>query len=108
RTGFTLGLIPPTDPQPLRGGGAFTVQLLYLNQPLRGALGKALPQTAAGDAQAAQITGRTDSQGRVTLPLSHGGVWLINAVHMVPAPPQYNAEWESVWSSLTFEVARAQ
>ena len=108
RTGLTLELIPQTDPQQLRGGGAFTVQLLYLNQPLRGALVKALPQTAAGDAQVAQITGRTDSQGRVTLPLSQGGVWLINAVHMVPAPPQYNAEWESVWSSLTFEVARAQ
>lgn len=102
--GLTLELIPQTDPYQLRGGGAFTVQLLYLNQPLRGALVKALPQTAAYEAKAPQITGRTDAQGRVTLPLSHGGVWLINAVHMVKAPPQLNADWESVWSSLTFEL----
>lgn len=108
RTGLTLELVPKTDPQQLRGGGAFTLQLLYLNQPLRDALVKALPQTAAGETKTAQITGRTDEQGRVTLPLSQGGVWLINTVHMVPAPPQYNADWESVWSSLTFEVARAQ
>jgi uncharacterized GH25 family protein len=107
-TGLTLELIPQTDPQQLRGGGSFTVQLLYLNQPLRGALVKALAQTAADEAKAAQITGRTDAQGRVSLPLSHGGVWLINAVHMVKAPSQLNADWESVWSSLTFELARVQ
>lgn len=110
-TGLTLELIPQTDPQQLRGGGAFTVQLLYLNKPLRGALVKALPQMVVGAAdpsKAAQITGRTDDQGRVTLPLSHGGVWLINAVHMVAAAPQLNADWESVWSSLTFDVPQPQ
>jgi uncharacterized GH25 family protein len=103
-TGLMLELIPQTDPQQLRGGGAFTVQLLYLNQPLRGALVRALPQTAIDGVSAAQITGRTDDQGRVTLPLSKGGVWLLNAVHMVVAAPQLNADWESVWSSLTFEL----
>jgi uncharacterized GH25 family protein len=104
-TGLSLELIPQTDPQQLRGGGPFTVQLLYLNRPLRGALVKALPKTAAGEGKAAPIAGRTDEQGRVSLPLPHGGVWLINAVHMVAAAPQLNADWESLWSSLTFEVA---
>ena len=103
-TGLTLELIPQTDPQQLRAGGVFTVQLLYLNKPLRGALVKALPQTAQGELSTLQITGRSDAQGRVTLPLSRGGVWLINAVHMVKAAPQLNADWESVWSSLTFEL----
>ena len=110
--GLTLELIPQTDPQQLRGGGAFTVRLLYLNKPLQGALVKALPQMAmdanttanASAAAAAQITGRTDAKGRVTLPLTHAGVWLINAVHMVKAPAEFDADWESVWSSLTFEV----
>ena len=121
-TGLTLELLPQSDPQQLRGGGMFTVQLLYLNKPLRGALVKALPQTQADQTSStaatpatplattpattpsAQIAGRTDAQGRVTLPLSHGGVWLINAVHMVAAPPQLDADWESVWSSLVMEV----
>jgi uncharacterized GH25 family protein len=103
-TGLTLELIPQTDPQQLRGGGAFNVQLLYLNKPLRGALVRALPQTAVEGVSPAQISGRTDAQGRVTLPLPQGGVWLLNAVHMVAAAPQLNADWESVWSSLTFEI----
>ncbi len=104
-TGLALELIPQTDPQQLRGGGAFTVQLLYLNKPLQGALVKALPQTSTGGVSAAQVAGRTDDQGRVSLLLPHGGVWLINAVHMVAAAPQLNADWESLWSSLTFELA---
>ena len=103
-TGLTLELIPQTDPQQLRGGGAFTVQLLYLNKPLQGVLVKALPQLTANEATTQQITARTDAQGRVSLPLSRGGVWLINAVHMVKAPAHLNADWESVWSSLTLEL----
>ena len=108
KTGLTLELIPQTDPRQLRGGGNFKVQLLYLGKPLRGALVKALPQTALAkvgtETAPSLITGRTDSQGYVTLPLSHGGVWLINAVHMVPAAPQLEADWESIWSSMTFAV----
>ena len=106
-TGLTLELIPQTDPQQLRGGGAFTLQLLYLNKPLRGALVKALPQSLVNATATAQITARTDAQGRVSLPLSQGGVWLINAVHMVKAPANFDADWESVWSSLTLQLPPA-
>ena len=106
KTNLTLELIPQTDPRQLRGGGSFKVQLLYLNKPLQGALVKALPQTALAkvgtETAPLLIAGRTDSQGYVTLTLSHGGVWLINAVHMVAAAPRLNADWESIWSSLTF------
>jgi hypothetical protein len=30
-------------------------------------------------------------------------MWLIKAVHMIPAPAGTNAEWQSYWASLTFE-----
>ena len=33
-------------------------------------------------------------------------VWLINAVHMVDAPAGSGARWESLWSSLVFELGR--
>jgi hypothetical protein len=36
--------------------------------------------------------------------LRPGGMWLIKAVHMVPAPAGANAEWASFWASLTFEL----
>ena len=36
-----------------------------------------------------------------------GGVWMIKAVHMVPAPAGSNVEWASFWASLTFEAPAA-
>jgi len=36
--------------------------------------------------------------------LDRPGLWLIKAVHMVPAPEGSGAEWESLWASLTFEL----
>ena len=45
---------------------------------------------------------RSDTDGRVRLPLQRAGRWLVKAVHMVPAPAGANAEWASYWASLTF------
>ena len=39
-----------------------------------------------------------------TFDLTPPGVWLVKAVHMVPAPAASGADWESLWASLTFEV----
>jgi hypothetical protein len=33
-------------------------------------------------------------------------VWLVKAVHMVPAPAGSGADWESIWASLTFKASR--
>ena len=50
---------------------------------------------------------RTGKDGRVRFRLPRGGMWLIKAVHMIPAPPASNADWESLWASLTFELPAA-
>jgi uncharacterized GH25 family protein len=47
---------------------------------------------------------RSDAKGRVTFKLPKRGVWLIKSVQMIPAPPASNADWESLWASLTFEL----
>ena len=33
-----------------------------------------------------------------------GGLWLVKAVHMIPAPAGTGAQWTSFWASLTFEL----
>jgi len=55
---------------------------------------------------ASVMTKWSDSQGRVTLRLPRGGVWLATAVHLLPAPDR-GAEWESLWASLSFELPAA-
>ena len=99
--GFRLELIPDTGPKKLTpAGGALKVRLLYEGKPLAGALVFALNR----DEPEKRLSARTDGAGRVRFDLPRAGVWLVKAVHMVPAPAESGAEWESLWASLTFEV----
>jgi uncharacterized GH25 family protein len=97
--GLTLELVPERHPASLPADGRMPLRLLYHGAPLQGALVVALSQANKPSRQA-----RSDRNGRVTFALD-SGVWMIKAVHMVPAPANSGAEWESVWSSLTFKVS---
>jgi uncharacterized GH25 family protein len=100
--GLTLELVPEKDPSSLPPGGDLPVRLLYRGKPLAGALVAALPR----DQPAAKVAARTDAAGRARLRLDRPGVWLVKAVHMIPAPAGTGADWESFWASLTFETRR--
>lgn len=94
--GYRFEIIPETNPcaaTPLR------VRLMFEGKPLAGALVTALHRDDAG----ARLRVRSDKDGRVTLNLPKNGVWLIKSVQLVPAPAGTNADWESLWASLTFE-----
>ncbi len=75
-------------------------RLLLEGRPLAGALVTAArPGTADAD-----LASRTDAEGRVRFRLPSDGQWRIAAVHMDRAPRGVDAEWESRWASLTFEL----
>ncbi len=97
--GQRLELVAEKNPYTLAGGGELPVRLLYEGKPLAGALVMAL-QRGRPD----KIAARSDSKGRVTLKLDRPGFWLIKAVHMIPAPADVGADWESLWASLTFAL----
>ena len=98
--GLTLELIPEADPYTLSPGDRLTVRLLYNDRPLAGALVMALDQADAKSPQ--QV--RSNALGRATFVLPRAGAWLIKAVHMIPAPRDAAADWESFWASLTFSL----
>jgi uncharacterized GH25 family protein len=100
RLGFTLELVAERNPYTLRAGDDLPVSLTYEGRPLQGALVVAMNRRNA----AAKLSARTDRQGHVTFKLPQEGIWLIKAVHMIPAPSGANAEWASFWASLTFEL----
>jgi uncharacterized GH25 family protein len=98
--GLTLELVPEADPYTLAPGDRLTVRLLYQGEPLAGALVMALDAVDADKPQ--QI--RSDALGRATFTLPRSGSWLVKAVHMIRAPRDAGADWESFWASLTFSV----
>jgi uncharacterized GH25 family protein len=96
--GLTLELLPEGDL--LRAGETIRFRLLYDGKPLSGALVKAI----AREDPETTLSARTEANGRAALRLGRKGVWLVKAVHMVAAPPETGADWESFWASLTFEL----
>jgi uncharacterized GH25 family protein len=98
-----LELVAEKNPYALASGGDLPVRLLYEGKPLAGALVMAL-QRGRPAGLPARLTARTDSRGRAVLKLDRPGFWLIKAVHMIPAPADAGADWESFWASLTFAL----
>jgi len=98
--GFPLELVAEQNPYAIRAGQDLPVRLTYESRPLAGALVVAMNRLNPSE----KLTARTDTDGRVRFRLRPGGMWLIKAVHMVPAPAGTKADWASFWASLTFEL----
>ncbi len=98
--GLPLELTPQRNPYSLRPGGELTVRLTHRDKPLAGAKVFAMRQSAADAAQSAT----SDADGRVTFKLDQPGVWMVKCVHMFRAPADADADWESLWASLIFEL----
>ena len=98
--GLTLELVADRNPYILAPGQPFPVTLLYNGVPQPDALVIAINRDDPG----ARISARSNAQGRVNFTLTRGGVWLIKAVHMIATPPGSEADWQSFWASLTFEL----
>ena len=98
--GFTLELVAERNPYAIAPGQDLPIRLTYENRPLAGALVVAINRLNPAE----KVTARTDAVGRVRLTLKQTGMWLVKAVHMVPAPAGANADWQSYWASLTFEL----
>jgi len=97
--GLTLELVPQNFARVVSNGEPFRVQLLFQGKPLAGALVKAFPKSGG-----TIFKTRTDGTGLAVLPHLTGGIWLLNAVHMVRADTRLDADWESIWSSLTLRL----
>lgn len=99
--GYTLEILPEANPYGLSPGDILSLRVIYRNEPIEGILVQGFTASAPAD----KVTGRTDANGRVALPLERAGLWLLKAVHMIETPADVEgAEWESFWASLTFRL----
>jgi len=101
--GLTLEFVLEADPV-TANGKPLPLRLLTNGRPLAGALVVAYKKDAGASSPGSEaLRARTDNNGRVVVPMTDG-VWLIKAVQMERAAAGSGADWESVWTSLTFMV----
>lgn len=101
--GLPLEIIAEFDPYASDPPDEIRVRVLFRGEPVERAYVSAASRLAPKDAQHA----RTDGDGRVTFRITDAGPWLVDCTHMIAAPNDANADYESFWASLTFAVAHA-
>jgi uncharacterized GH25 family protein len=100
RLGITLEIVPEKDPALLKIGDELTLRVFFKDQPLAGALVGFMPKSAPES----DVRMRSDADGRVTFKVTTAGAQQARVCWMVAAPKDSGADWQSTWSSLTFEV----
>jgi uncharacterized GH25 family protein len=105
RLGLTLELVPQADP--VRApGGRLPVRLVHDGAPLAEALVVGYRKNDKESPAEEAFRARTDADGLVTVPTAPG-LWLLKAVHMQRAAAGSEADWDSVWTALTFAIPPA-
>ncbi|MBL8241900.1 MAG: DUF4198 domain-containing protein [Bryobacterales bacterium] len=101
-TGLTIEFIPQADPFSLRPGQSLPVVVLFRGKP---AANIAVESAWLEQGKAVLATiGRTDTLGRITIPLKATGPHRLHAIVMERCADPQAADWESFWASLTFEI----
>lgn len=97
--GHTLEIVPEANPYALDEGEALPVRVLFRGAPLEGAT---IDITVLGAGAAPYDTKVTDADGRARFALSGGKAYKLNVVWGVPNADARRAEFETIFSSLTF------
>jgi len=98
--GLPIEIVPKINPYKLRKGDGLEVLVLFQGKPLPNAE-IAWSYPGRGEEFAGSI--KTNEEGQAFIPLIKAGPYVIRLTHMewVKKPTH---EWESFWTSLTFEV----
>lgn len=102
--GQTIELIPLDNPCDRRVGDTLRVRLLFQGKPLVNALIASTYKGFTEKPDTYSQSSHTNQEGVVTIRLTHSGPWLIRTVHMLPLKDSKDADWESWWTSMTFDV----
>lgn len=99
--GLAFEFVPEANPYRLRPGARLPVRLLLGGEPAADAPVEA---SQGGEAHAA---GRTDSAGRIAIPIAAAGTWRLRAT-LRRRSPDPGADWETFTTTLVFAVGEGE
>ncbi len=99
KTGFDLQILPQQNPLLVTPGSLLTFQIWFQGKPLPGALVRHWHRTASGEVNLTfQIS---DRKGKLRFQVPEGEQ-MLSLVHMMPHSKPAEADWQSIWGSLTW------
>ncbi|MBT8493005.1 MAG: DUF4198 domain-containing protein [Deltaproteobacteria bacterium] len=102
RVGLPFELTALDDPFAAKAGTRVRFALTLDGKPHAGALVELM---SLGDMEVAAAA-TSSSKGIVALKIPKAGRWVVATTHMRRAPAGVKGDWESLWATLTFELAR--
>jgi uncharacterized GH25 family protein len=97
--GLPLEIVPDANPYDIPQAANLPVHIIYAGRPLAGALVKLT--NLEHDAAPFEVH-LTDQDGRTSFTMPHSGTWLLNVIWTKVLPSSDEADFETVFSSLSF------
>lgn len=97
-----LEIIPERSTCGLKAGDSLIVRVLFNGKPFAGAHLAAGYEGPTGHNYPVNVL--TDAQGRATVKLDRAGGWYVRTHCILPTAGDPEADWQSAFSTLTFEV----
>jgi hypothetical protein len=101
--GYGAEIVPIENPYSLARGGTLSARIVVDGKPVRNQYVLFGGSTLNG-AGIAQRSTRSDSAGIVRIPLTNQGTWYVKFIHMSRLTGDREADYESKWATLTFQV----
>ena len=101
--GYPAEIVPLANPYTLRPGARLRVRTLVDGKPVANQFVLFGGRTPAGG-RIPQRSVRTNAEGVAAIPLARSGTWYVKFIHMARLEGDSEADYESKWATLTFEV----
>lgn len=100
--GLAIEFIPMLNPYEIRPGFTLPVQVWFRGKPAEGLTIEA--SNLSNGEVTRTVVGKTDASGQVLVPVPKNGLWKLHTIKMERRADTKEADWESFWCSLTFEM----
>ncbi len=100
--GQTFEIILLQNPYKLKTGDVLKAQVLFMGKPLQNKMITTRART--GSEPSTSLTSRTDAKGICSFTINRKGEWFLHATHMIACPDKTDSNWESFWTSYSFEI----